>query len=104
MFDLTSSIDNDLRRLRLETDQLGVLISMLSEEPAEVRDVWHWQWQRLMQRVEGLHRQRRDGHMSDLQARELLELSRLLQHNRGFVEALGCQLPTEVIEVTDGEL
>jgi len=73
-----------------------VLVDMLTDEPAEVRDVWHWQWDQLMACVESLSRQHREGRMTVVQEREFAELSRLLQSNRKLVEALGCQIPPEI--------
>ncbi len=101
MYQRPTTIDNDLRRIRLEANQLQVLVSMLADEPAEVRDVWHWQWDRLLSRVESLRQHHQDGHMSKEQEREFLELSRLLHRNRTLVEALGCQFPPELGQVAD---
>ncbi len=101
MYERPTTVDDDLRRIRLETNQLRVLVSMLADEPPEVRDVWHWQWDRLLNRVEALCLQHQDGHLSPEQEREFLELSRLLTSNRALVEALGCQFPPVLGQVVD---
>ena len=104
MFDPPSSIDDDLRRLRLETNQLQILVRMLADEPPEVRDVWHWQWDGLMERVEVLHRQHRDGQMSEAQAQEFLSLSQFLNRNHTLVEAMGCRIPPDIIHTADASM
>ena len=101
MYDRLITIDDDLRRIRLETNQLRVLVSMLADEPPEVRDVWHWQWDRLLTRVEDLCLQHQDGHMSPEQEREFLDLSRLLNSKRMLVEALGCEFPPVLGQAAD---
>lgn len=101
MCDRVSTIDRDLRRIRLEVDQLRLLVGMIADEPAEVRDVWHWQWHGLMERFEALHQQHRDGLLSERQVREFVALSRRLALDHQLVEALGCHVPPEIGQLAD---
>lgn len=96
MLDRTTSIDNILQQLRVEADQLPSLVDMLSEEPPEVRDVWHWRWQGLMESLDALCRQHRAGLMNVTQEREFLAVSRLLAEVRVPLETLGCRIPQDI--------
>lgn len=99
MFKQHLSIDDDLRQLRSEAEQLQSLVSMLAEEPAEVRDVWHWQWDDLLDRVQFLCQLHRQGLMSETQQGEFLAVSRMLADGRTLIEALGCEVPPEISDL-----
>ncbi len=101
MLDQTTSIDDILDQIRCEADQLPNLIVMLEDEPPEVRDVWHWRWEGIIERVESLRQEHRAGVMSAAQEQEFLAISRLLAECRASIEALGCRIPLELEQSID---
>lgn len=94
-FDRRSSIQDDLRRIRSDIEELQGLVSLLAEEPAEVRDIWHWQWDSLMARVDVLCQQRREGLFTQEQEEEFAAVSRLITESRTLIEQLGCRVPID---------
>jgi hypothetical protein len=96
MFDQRTAIDEELRTIRSEVEELHGLVNMLTDEPAEVRDVWHWRWDGVMGRVDVLWQQYRGGQMTAEQSREFLRVSRMLTDGHIWIEALGCQIPLEL--------
>ncbi len=103
MLDERTTIDEMLHRVRTETDDLPTVVRMLRDEPAEVRDVWHWQWDSLMSTMSTLHQQRLAGRMSDVQERDFLALSLLLSQERTWLEALGCSMPDGIVVEIAGD-
>jgi hypothetical protein len=102
-------IDVYLRRLQREVTQLPDLASMLAEEPPDVRDVWHWQWDELIRQLNALCEQHRLKLMSMAQEREFAELIRQLDGAQPALELLGLCLPEDagtefvMVEMTSGE-
>jgi hypothetical protein len=101
MCDRAIFIDSELRHIRLEVEQLRLLVGMIADEPAGVRDVWHWQWHALMERLQVLHQQHCNGMLSERQANEFLAISRRLALERTLVEELGCHVPPEIGRMAD---
>lgn len=103
------TIDVYLRRLRLEVTQLPVLASMIAEEPPDVRDVWHWQWDELMHQLTALCEQCRLHRLTADQERQFLELTGQLEAAKPALQALGLCIPEEAgprfatVELTPGE-
>jgi hypothetical protein len=96
MVDQQMSLDKDLLQIRSEAEQLRGLVIMLADEPAGVRDVWHWQWDDLMGRFQRLCQLRQQGLMPAGLEGEFQTVSRLLADSRKLVEALGCEVPPEI--------
>jgi hypothetical protein len=96
MFKQPVSIDDDLLQIRLEAEQLQRLVGMLVDEPAGVRDVWHWQWDDLLERFQRLCQLHQQGLMPEALAGEFLTVSRMLADGRDLIEALGCEVPPEI--------
>lgn len=94
------SIDVDLLQIHREAEQLHLLVSMLANEPAGVRDVWHWQWDGLMERVQRLCRLHQQGLIPETLEDEFLTVSRMLTESRELIEALGCEVPPEIRELS----
>jgi hypothetical protein len=86
-------IDIYLRRLRLEVNQLPDLASMIADEPPDIRDVWHWQWDRLMGHLSVLCEYRRANLLSAAQEREFADLMGQLDSARPELQALGMCIP-----------
>ncbi len=94
-FDQRPTIHDDLRRIRSDMEELQGLVSLLADEPAEVRDIWHWQCDSLMAWVDVLCKQRRDGLFTQEQEEEFAVVSRLITDSRTLLEQLGCRIPIE---------
>jgi hypothetical protein len=99
--DQATAIDNILRQIRRELDQLPYLITMLVDEPAEVKDVWHWQWDNLMESTEHLCELQSGGVLNEAQAHEFSTITQLLVKNRPWIEHLGCRLPRQIEQPAD---
>jgi hypothetical protein len=104
MLDQTTSIDNILRQIRRELCQLPYLVTLLADEPVEVHDVWHWRWESLIESIERLCQQHREGSLSGDQEREFLAVTKLLADGRAAIESLGCRLPLEIDQLAGGNL
>lgn len=91
--DYASSIDEFLQRVRMELEQLPRLVAILDSEPADVRDLWHWQWEEILERMVSIGQNRQQGLLSAAQQEESLVVWRQLADSRHLVEALGCSLP-----------
>ena len=93
MVDKEIEIDVYLRRLRLEVAQLPVLASLIADEPPDVRDVWHWQWDQLMGYLAVLCEHRRANLLSAAQEREFADLVEQLDSARSALRSLGLRVP-----------
>jgi hypothetical protein len=100
MYKRPASIDEDLLQIRLEAEQLQGLVGMLVDEPAGVRDIWHWQWDGLMERFQRLCRLHQQGLIPDALEVEFLAVSRMLADGRELIEALGCNVPPEIHDLS----
>jgi len=94
------SIDKDLLQIHREAEQLNSLVSMLADEPAGVRDVWHWQWDDLMERFQRLCQLHQQGMMPQALEGEFLTVSRILADGRELIKALGCEVPPEIYDLS----
>lgn len=65
-----------------------------------VRDVWHWRWNDLLERVQHLSELHQQGLMSEPEHDEFVTVLRMLVDGRAFIEALGCEAPPEVCELS----
>jgi hypothetical protein len=95
-----ASIDEDLLNIHLEAEQLQWLVGMLADEPAGVRDVWHWQWDGLMERFQRLCHLHQQGLIPEALEDEFLTVSRMLADSRELIEALGCRVPPEIHDLS----
>jgi hypothetical protein len=100
MFKRPLSIDEDLLQIHIEAEQLNWLVGMLAKEPAGVRDVWHWQWDGLMERFQRLCQLHQQGLMPEALEGEFLTVSRMLADSRELIEALGCEVPPEIHDLS----
>ncbi|MGA7673116.1 MAG: hypothetical protein WBW04_22055 [Nitrolancea sp.] len=92
----TCSLEEALSRIRSEIDQLPDVVAMIADEPLQVRDLWHWQVENLLERVRVLSQQGRAGQMSEEQQREYSAMVRQLDGARTWIEALGWTVPSEL--------
>ncbi|HEX3721828.1 MAG TPA: hypothetical protein VHV31_03505 [Nitrolancea sp.] len=89
----TADIDVYLHRLRIEVTELPALASMIADEPPDVRDVWHWQWDELLADLTRLCEGRAPTGMSTAQEREFMDLMGQLSAARPALEVLGLCVP-----------
>jgi len=89
------NIDALLRRLRYEVIELPMLTSMIAEEPPDVRDLWHWQWDDLIGQLNSLCEQRRLQLMTAEQEQAFDDMLRQLEVVRPDIEALGVCVPED---------
>jgi len=94
------SINEDLLKIHSEAEQLHWLVGMLANEPSGVRDVWHWQWDNLMERFQRLSHLHQQGLIPEALEGEFLTVSRMLADGRKLIEALGCQVPPEINDLS----
>ena len=95
---MSRRIEINLRDIAAETDFLPELAEVWEEEPDLNRDVWYFEWQELMARLEGLDEAYQSGSMIPDQRRRYEDLRCKLKEALPILKRLDLPLPSIPLE------